>query len=156
MKKPSKKPTAKSRKFAYRKLFLKAERLWKEIAFLRDGKVCQVARWYGSRGLQHSETLQVDHFITRGDHNLYFNPKNATVVCSNCNGAKKWLTGGVAEMIRRIVTDREGGLEVGIMTDIHVGGQPNLRWKDADWLELDIIPMLEAYKQEILNAKQNT
>lgn len=133
----------------YRKLFLKAERLWKEIAFLRDGRGCQVALHFGANGLPHSEIYQVDHFITRNDKNLFFNPQNSTVVCSNCNAAKSWRSGGVEEMIRKIVMDREGGLAVGLMLDIHMSHQPNLNWKSAEWLEVQVIPMLEHYKNNL-------
>lgn len=135
----------------YRKLFLKAERLWKEIAFLRDGKSCQVARHFAQDGLGHSEIMQVDHFITRGDKNLFFNPQNSTVVCSNCNAAKCWKTGAVEEKIRKIVTDREGGEAVGLMVEIHMSGQPNLNWKSYEWLEMSVIPMLEDYKKNIFS-----
>lgn len=130
----------------YRKLFLKAERLWKETAFIRDGRICQVARYFGYHTLQHSEILQVDHFITRGDKNLFFDPRNSTVVCSNCNGAKKWKTGGVEEKIRKIVMDREGGEVVGSMVEVHMAQSPNLEWKNPEWLEKSVIPMLEEYK----------
>lgn len=133
----------------YRKLFLKAERLWKEIAFLRDGKRCQVALNFALDGLLHSDILQVDHFITRGDKNLYFHPQNSTVVCSNCNAAKKWKTGAVDEKIRKIVMEREGAEAVGLMLDIHMSHQPNLNWKSAEWLEKQVIPNLEHYKKEL-------
>jgi len=135
----------------YRKLFLKAERLWKECAILRDGRQCQVQKHFPSAKLIHSEIIQVDHFITRGDHNLFFNPHNSTVVCSNCNGAKKWK-GVQEEMIRKIVTDREGGEVVGMMIETHLSHQPNLNWKSAEWLELVVIPQLEEYKKGLSNG----
>lgn len=127
----------------YRKLFLKAERLWKELAFLRDGHRCQVAVNFPGDGLKHSDILQVDHFITRGDHNLFFHPQNGSVVCSNCNAAKKWKTGAVEEKIRKIVMDREGAEAVGKMLETHLSMQPNLNWKSAAWLEVVVIPQLE-------------
>lgn len=133
----------------YRKLFLKAERLWKEIAIVRDGRQCQVARYFTQDGLTHSEIFQVDHFITRGDKNLYFNPQNSTVVCSNCNAAKSWRSGAVEEKIRKIVTEREGGMAVGLMLEIHMSHSPNLNWKSAEWLEMSVIPMLEKYLEDV-------
>lgn len=134
----------------YRKLFLKAERLWKECAYLRDGRVCQVSRHFAQDDIRHSEIMQVDHFITRGDKNLYFDPRNSTVVCSNCNAAKSWKTGGVDEKIRSIVVKREGGEAVGMMLEVHMAQHPNLLWKSAEWLEKSIIPMLEEYKCQTL------
>jgi hypothetical protein len=138
----------------YRKLFLKAERLWKECAILRDGRRCQVQKYFSMPKLKHSEIIQVDHFIPRGDHNLFFNPHNSTVVCSNCNGAKKWK-GVQEEMIRSIVMKREGGEMVGMMIETHLKGEPNLNWKSAEWLEESVIPMLEEYKEKVCGQLKN-
>lgn len=136
----------------YTKMFNKACALWKEHAFLRDGRQCQVQKHFPGARLTHSDCLQVDHFVTRNDHNLFFNPQNSTVVCSNCNGAKNWRNGSpVEEMIRKIVTEREGGIAVGLMLDIHLSHQPNLLWKDSEWLEKQVIPMLEDH---IKNLKE--
>lgn len=146
-----KKPTIKDRKKIYNKLFKKAEVLWKEIAFLRDGRFCQVQALFPSVSIQHSEVLQIDHWITRNDHNLFFNPCNSLVVCSTCNGSKGWNQGPARELIDRIVRQREKE-NAGFMLDIHVSHQPNLNWKDAEWLEKQVIPMLEQYKKEIENG----
>lgn len=133
----------------YRKSFLKAERIWKEIAFTRDGRFCQVLRYYDHAGLQHSQIYQVDHCFPRGDHNLFFHPKNGTVVCSTCNASKSWKTGAVEERIREIVRGREGGMEFGLMLEMHLSHQPNLNWKDPEWLEKKVIPELEAYLEDL-------
>lgn len=140
--------TQKQRKLESRKLFLKAERLWKECAKLRDGSVCQVMLHFPSINISHSQILQVDHWITRNDHNLFFNPSNSLVVCSTCNASKGWNQGPARELINKIVVEREKE-HAGFMLDIHMSHQPNLNWKSSEWLEMSVIPMLEQYKSSL-------
>jgi hypothetical protein len=143
---------AKRKKTAYEKLYIKffnkAEKLWKEIAFLRDGRQCQVQKRFPNTPITHSEVLQVDHWVTRNDHNLFFNPCNSLVVCSVCNGSKGWNQGPARELINIIVRDREQA-NAGLMLEIHMSHQPNILWKDVEWLEKQVIPMLEDYKQKL-------
>lgn len=140
-----------AREKSYRKLFLKAERLWKEIAFLRDGRKCQVKYRFPNIPITHSEVLQIDHWITRNDHNLFFNPQNSLVVCSVCNASKGWNRGPARELINNIVIERER-IDAGLMLDVHMSHQPNLNWKSADWLEQSVIPMLEDYKNKVIKG----
>jgi len=140
--------TKKQLKKDYNKLFHKAERLWKEVAHLRDGHGCQVQKRFPAVQISHSDVMQVDHWITRNDHNLFFNPCNSLVVCSVCNASKGWNIGPARELINKIVTEREGS-NAGFMMDIHCSHQPNLNWKSTEWLEKQVIPMLEQYKKEL-------
>ena len=129
-----------------RKLFLKAERLWKECAFLRDGRECQVKKSYPLINVNHSDILQIDHCIPRADKNFFFDLRNATVVCANCNGCKKWLRYGVHHAIEQIVINREGGEVYGDMMDIHQRGTPNEHWGKIWWLEI-VVRDLETSKK---------
>ena len=131
-----------------RKLYLKAERLWKECALLRDGPACQVKKLRPAVNVTHSETLQVDHWITRADKNFFFDIRNATMVCSTCNMHKKNHVRGVDHAITSIVMDREGGEAAGMMMEIHQSGTPNHHFKKVWWLE-KVIEDLERFKNDL-------
>ena len=119
----------------YRKLYLKAERLWKECAKLRDGEICQVKKFKPLVKVNHSNILQVDHWIPRADKNFFFDIRNATVVCKECNGCKKWDRYGVDHAITSIVMEREGGEAAGMMLEVHQSGTPNYHFKKIWWIE---------------------
>ncbi len=119
----------------YRKLFLKAERLWKEIARLRYGKECQVGKHYPSIFVAHTNVIQIDHVITRRDKNLFFHMFNGVPVCSSCNRMKHYQQKGVAHAIEQIVINKIGGEEFGKMMDLHMTGTPNTNWKKLFWIE---------------------
>ena len=119
----------------YRKNFLEAERLWKEIAFLRYGRECQVKKHYPNIWIVHTSVLQIDHVITRMDKNLFFNVFNGVPVCSSCNRAKAFHQKGIAYAIEQIVKDKIGGEEFGMMMELHQTGTPNTNWKKLWWIE---------------------
>ena len=129
-----------------RKLFIKAERLWKQIAFLRDGRECKVQVNYPQIRIHHSEILQVDHCFSRNDKNLFFNPRNSTVICSSCNAAKGFKNKSVDRAIDQIVIGREGGEVFGAMQDINQTHMPNTNWGQVWWLE-QVVKELEEYKK---------
>ena len=135
-----------------RKLYLKAERLWKEIAYLRDGRECQVKKHYPHIKASHCEVLQIDHFITRRDKNLFFDPHNSTVVCSSCNRNKKYKQKGVDYAIQEIVLKREGQEAFDYMMRLNMTGNPNLHWKKIWWIEY-IVETLEKYKEGIIEKR---
>ena len=128
----------------YRKLFLRAERLWKQAAFLRDGRECQVAKLFPQINSTHSAIMQIDHCITRQDKNFFFDIRNATVVCSSCNMHKKNRFRGIDWAIQKIVMDRESAEVFGMMMEVHQSGVPNYNWKEIWWLE-KVVDGLEAY-----------
>jgi hypothetical protein len=128
----------------YRKLFLKAERLWKQAAFLRDGRECQVAKLFPQINTTHSQILQIDHCITRMDKNFFFDIRNATVVCSNCNMHKKNRFRGIDWAIQKIVMDRESAEVFGMMMELHQSGTPNYNFTKIWWIE-KVIADLEDY-----------
>ena len=136
----------------YRKLYLKAERLWKESARLRDGEICQVKKLRPLVNVTHSEVLQTDHWIPRADKNFFFDIRNATVVCSTCNMHKKNKVRGVDHAITSIVMEREGGEAAGMMLEGHQRGLPNYHFKHIWWLE-SVIKELETCKN-ILELNQ--
>lgn len=131
-----------------RKLFLKAERLWKECAFLRDGRICQVQKHYPLIPINHDEILQVDHGIPRADKNFFFDIRNATIVCKTCNGAKKWQRYGVHHAIEQIIIKREGGEAFGMMMEVHMSGVPNHHFKKVWWLET-VVKELQELKERL-------
>lgn len=134
-----------------RKLYLHAERLWKEYAFLRDGRECKVKKYYPNLHISHTDIFQVDHGITRQDHHLFFEPSNATVICSTCNLMKKRHQCGVDRAVDEIIIDREGLEKFNEMKALHLSGQPNHEWGKIHWLEY-IVDKLEA-KVEPLRPK---
>lgn len=129
-----------------RKLFLKAERLWKEIAFLRDGHECMVRKNFPQIQIKHSEIMQVDHCFSRQDKNLFFNPKNSTIVCSSCNMAKGFKNRSIDRAIDKIVTQREGVEEFTRMMGINQTMRANVNWGKIWWLET-VVQELEEYKK---------
>lgn len=132
----------------YRKMFLKAERLWKEIAKLRYGNECMVKKHYPRIDISHSEVIQIDHVITRADHNLFFNVNNGVPVCSTCNRAKHYKQKGVDYAIQKICMDKIGGEEFGMMMELHQTGGPNYNWKKVWWIEKVVEDLIE-YKNTI-------
>ena len=124
-----------TKKQEYRKAFLKAERLWKEIARLRYGAECQVKKHYPQIKIAHSKVLQTDHVISRRDKNLFFHVFNGIPVCSSCNRAKCFNQKGVAHAIEQIVINKIGGEEFGHMMEIHQTAGPNVSWKKLWWVE---------------------
>ena len=128
-----------------RKLYLKAERLWREVCFLRDGRECQVKKHFPQIRIQHTDVLQVDHCFSRADKNLFFNPHNGTIVCSACNRAKAFKQKAIDKAIDKIVMDREGEV-YGQMMDVHQTHLPNWEFKKVWYLE-KVVRELEEYKE---------
>ena len=146
MKKPSKKTLTKPKQ--YRKLFLQAERLWKEIAKLRYGPECQVKKFYPKIKINHSSILQIDHVISRRDKNLFFHVFNGIPVCSTCNRAKCFNQKGIAHAIEQIVINKIGGEEFGLMMELHQTGAPNTNWKKLFWIE-QVVENLRFYRDKL-------
>jgi len=132
-----------------KKLHERASQLWKEIAFLRDGRECQVKKFFPNIPIRHSNILQVDHCITRANKHLFYEPKNATVVCSTCNMLKSVDSKSVGRAIDEIVKKREGEDEFKLMVNIDAGRSANKDFNKVWWLE-DVIKKLEDIKSSIL------
>lgn len=118
-----------------RKLYLKAERLWKEYCFLRDGEECKVKRYFPHLNITHSNVYQVDHAISRRNKHLFFETSNGTVVCSSCNQAKGFKNKSVDRAIDQIVIDREGLERFNEMVRLDQSQTPNHEWGKVYWLE---------------------
>lgn len=121
--------------------------LWKDVCFLRDGRNCQVQKFYPTLSISHSEVYQVDHCISRSDKNLFFEPSNGTVVCSTCNRLKHFQSKNVHRLIDSIVINREGLERFKEMQEINQHHKPNLYFSKRFWLE--------AQKEKLLNIKNN-
>lgn len=117
------------------KLYKKAYGLWKEICFKRDGRICQVQKYYPHLNMIHNEVLQVDHFVRRDIKYLHLDPRNGTVVCSVCNGSKKWDRKCVGKYIDLIVLKREGSEAFNEMMAIGNINAPHLEWFNQDYME---------------------
>lgn len=116
----------------------KAERLWKEYCYLRDGKRCLVHFYFPHIQIIHTDVYQVDHCITRGNKSTFLEVANGTVVCSACNAAKNFKNKSVDRAINEIVIKREG-LDVYnrmVEQDQSCSAFPN--WRNRDWLEKQI------------------
>lgn len=123
------------KKSKVQKLKDKANDLWKEACFLRDGRECQVKRYFPHLG-PHSEILQVDHMISRKNTFLIYEPKNGTVVCKVCNGSKHWRPKGpVDQAIEEIRIMIEGQEKVDQMYALERSGKPNLDFSQVWYLE---------------------
>ena len=121
------------------KLHERANKLWKEYAFLRDGKECQVKKRFPHIQIAHTKVLQVDHFITRGNRNLFYDTRNSTVVCGSCNFAKKFKQKSVDRAIDDIVKQREGEDVFNEMVEKDHRNAPNSNWTRIWYLEEIII-----------------
>lgn len=132
----------------------KAEKLWKEIAILRDGRECQVKKHYPNINIHHSSVFQVDHFISRKNKHLFLDTSNATVVCSSCNQAKKYKLKSVDIAIQEIVKRREGEDIYNRMIECDMTMGPNVNWSKVWWLE-EQIDILESIKKEMENERGN-
>ena len=135
----------------YRKLFIEAERLWKEIAFLRYGRECQVRKNYPNIWIVHTNVLQIDHVITRRDKNLFFHVFNGVPVCSTCNRAKCFHQKGIAYAIEQIAVAKIGALEFGLMMELHQTGTPNVNWKKLWWIE-KVVEELKFHRDSLTHA----
>ena len=127
-------------------LFNKAEKLWKEICYKRDGKQCQVQKHFPYINISHTKVFQVDHCITRRCSWTFFMIENATVVCSACNQAKGFNSKSVSRAIDEIVIKREGQDVFDEMVAIDRSKKPNRDWKSVWYLE-NIIKILEKQKE---------
>lgn len=128
-----------------RKLFLKCEEKWKKIAFKRDGRECQVKKFFPEINIMHTDIFQVDHCFSRSDKNLYFNPRNATIVCSGCNLAKGFKNKSVDRAIDLIVAKREGQEYFDYMLKINQSGKPNPGWGKF-WYYEEVLMKMEEYE----------
>ena len=109
--------------------------LWKDICFIRDGRQCQVQKYFPQLKIAHSEVLQVDHAFSRKDKNLFLEVSNGTVVCSSCNRLKHFQFKNIHRLIDQIVISREGQSKFNEMQRINESGQPNIGWSKRYWLE---------------------
>lgn len=125
-----------------RRLYLKAERLWKEYCFLRDGHECQVKKNRPDIAVPHAGPLQIDHFISRQNKHLFFETSNGTVVCGSCNRYKKFKFKSIDRVIDDIVMEREGEEKYNEMVAIDQTKAPNPHWKRIYWLE-DVVKDIE-------------
>ena len=128
----------------------KAEALWKEYCYLRDGRQCMVKKYFG--GSSHNDVFQVDHCFSRANKNLFLDTRNGTVVCSTCNASKNWDKKSVGRLIDDIVKMREGEEAFTEMKEIDMRGSPNLNWHSRAWLE-DMVIQLTLKCSELMEGK---
>jgi len=133
----------------------KAEKLWKEVCFLAQGRGCSVKRSYPEYGLKHDNVLQVDHCFSRNNKFLFLEPANGTVVCEVCNWHKSHCQFGVEKLIDQIVLRREGYNKFHDMLRVAVTGGPNKNWSKRWWL-IEKIAELTSMKVELLNKPKES
>jgi hypothetical protein len=109
--------------------------LFKNICFNRDGRHCQVKKHYPSLNITHSDTFQCDHAITRANKWEFYNPKNGTIVCSNCNLAKHNHLKSVGRAIDAIVLMRETNEVWSEMVKGDMESTPNKDFNSIPYLE---------------------
>lgn len=141
MRNTRKKEKRKEKKRSWDSLYKEAYGLWKDVCFERDGMVCQVQKVFGQySGIVHSETLQVDHCFSRGNHVLHLETRNGTVVCSACNMGKAHGNTPSGYLISKIVEAREGA-EFLDMLNIFQSKQVNLYWRKKWWMEDKVLEL---------------
>lgn len=126
--------------------------LWKQICFTRDGRQCQVQKYFPHINIIHSDILQVDHGFTRQDKNLFYEPDNGTVVCSNCNFSKHVQSHSVHRAIDIIIQRRIGIERYNELMAINQSMKPNTNFNKRWWLEAKIAE-LEEYNKNVLASK---
>lgn len=126
-----------------KRLKLRCEELWKKVCKERDGLECQVKKHFPELR-RHTDIMQVDHFITRSNKNLFFSVFNGTVICSGCNMSKKIEPNGPVDIaVEQIVIKREGEATVADMKALALTMRANDNFSKVWWLE-DTIKLLEA------------
>lgn len=125
-----------------KKLYNKAYKLWKEYAYARDGKICQVKLFYPFINICHTDIYQVDHVFSRSNKWLFFEPKNSLVICSACNMAKGFHNKSISRAVDEIFIQREGIEEFNRMKILDQSGKPNMAWGQI-WYFEQVINELE-------------
>ena len=96
----------------------KAEILWKKVCHKKYGSFCHVKRYYPHIDIVHTETIQIDHCISRANKYFFFDIRNGLPVCDSCNQAKHYKLKSVDRAIEEMVRTRD------------------IQWyKDAVWLD---------------------
>lgn len=129
----------------------KAEDLWRQFAYKRDGRECQVKKYYPELTLTHSPVLQVDHFFPRADKNLFFDTSNTTVVCANCNYLKSCGSRQSTQIqmaLQQIVLRREGEKKFYEMCETNNQGIPNREWGREDYFR----GIIQGLEEKLANA----
>ena len=127
----------KSKKSILKKLQKQAEKAWIEHCIKRDGRMCQVKKFFPVANLIHSNIIQVDHCFSRKNKWTFLLPENGTVICSTCNMLKGFNQGVVSKLIDEIVKEREGLKWHNLMIE-GARKDPCLWWKDPSALEQKI------------------
>ena len=130
----------------------KAESLWKEIAYLRFGRVCWVRRNYPQIRIAHTDIIQIDHFISRSNKHLFLDPRNALPVCSSCNRAKHYRQKSVDKAIENMIREREGHEVVDQMIALDMTKTANRDFSKRWYLE-ERISELQAYKEKLEQSR---
>lgn len=129
----------------------KAEKLWKECCYIRDGKRCMVQFYYPQIKAAHSDVYQVDHCITRQNKVTFLEVANGTVVCSTCNMLKNNKNKSIDRAINEIVIKREGLALYNRMVEQDQSCSAFPSWRNRMWLEEQIKilgEMIEHQKQQ--------
>jgi len=140
-----------------RSLQRKAERLWKEICLKRDGRECQIKKNFPEVKTKHSEVYQVDHCFWRSDKNLFLEPSNGTVICSNCNLQKSFGHRAIDKLVDQIVRKREGEEKYNKMILVSTTADKNELFTNREWLEDKINELTSILEQqkEVTDGSKN-
>jgi len=127
----------------------KVTEVWKSICFIRDGRECQVKKYFPAVKVNHCKILQVDHCFSRGNKNLFLEPANGTVVCASCNLLKSFKKNAIDKLIDIIVLKREGEVKFNLMLNIAMRDEPNRLWTNREWL-VNKISFLTQFKEGLV------
>lgn len=129
-----------------------AMKLWKNCVLVRDGYGCMIQKTFPEIPLPHSQIFMADHFYPRGDHNLFYEVSNGTMLCGNCNGNKNngSIYSTTLQMaVKEIVYRREGQKKFDEMYQIHISRKPNHDF-DRPWYLEAVIKELSDRMEMIL------
>lgn len=80
------------------------EQAWKDACHRRDKSRCQMCGATKEKGA----IVQVDHCFSRTIKELFYSPKNGTVLCSGCHTQKTFNVKGMEKRVDDFVRRREG------------------------------------------------
>ncbi len=138
------------RKYSNKQKYVKAlhkvaYKLWREACFKLYGKYCYVQKYYPYIKITHTDTIQVDHCISRGDKNFFYSVENGLPVCSGCNQAKHYKAKGIDEAITEMVKKRNKNWYEKALW-LHRSGTPNTNFSQTWYLEEIIDKLKEVLK----------
>lgn len=112
----------------------KAEELWKKAGKLLHGNECEVKKAYPQANILHTNVIQGDHCIIRGNKYFFLDVRNHSSICSACNKAKGFGNRSISRAVDDIVEKRHPAwFRDAVWLDQTKEANPS--WRNPIWLE---------------------